>query len=105
MNTPTRMQANRNNSSMMSNAVNKISLSPLRARRNNNNEASITSIKSAAVSRRKFTEPVCDQHKSKQADFILESEGECFYFCQTCAIPLIAQGFPCVKLQNKSGYP
>lgn len=57
----------------MGNGVNKISLSPLRSRKMNINEASITSVKSSALSRRKFTEPNCDQHKSKQAEFILES--------------------------------
>lgn len=81
MNTPTRMPASRiqlsNNSSMLNNnGINKISLSPLRSRRNNNNnDASVTSIKSNTISRRKLTEPVCDQHTTKQAEFILESEG------------------------------
>ena len=79
MNTPTRIPNSRNqisnNSSMMGNGVNKISLSPLRSRRMNNNEASITSVKSTAISRRKLTEPFCDQHKSKQAEIVLESEG------------------------------
>lgn len=84
--------------SIMLNNNNKISLSPLRSRRNN--QSSITSVKSTAISRRKLTEPVCDQHKNKAAQFNLESEGECFYFCQTCAIPLIVQGFPCIKLQG-----
>jgi len=56
----------------------KASLSPIRSRRN---DCSMASTRSTAISRRKNVENVCENHGNKSAKYMIEKDGECFYFC------------------------
>lgn len=80
-----------------SRSTSKTSLSPIRSR---NNNASTTSMRSTAISRRKVAENPCENHSSKIAKFYIEKDNEYFYFCDRCAIQLISNGFKLTKIEG-----
>lgn len=41
----------------------------------------MASVRSTAISRRKVVEYLCENHNTKQARFMIEKDGEYFYFC------------------------
>lgn len=57
-----------NNINTPSRTNNKISLSPLRSRRN---DQSIASVRSTAISRRKMADNYCENHQNKAAAFVI----------------------------------
>lgn len=61
----------------------------------------MASTRSTAISRRKVVENFCENHGNKCAKYFIEKDGECFYFCQRCAIQLISNGFKLTKIEGE----